>query len=109
MPTTNTTNTTMKNKYNHEFNASMKPDGLHIKINGETRLIVENDPDDLVMRVPSDGYSHPAPLMFSIDDAIQELFGSLDRQQYLGLSTILSMVIFSGFEEQEKFLHTTAQ
>jgi len=93
----------------HEFNASMKADGLHIKMDGELVLIVENDPDDLVMRVPSDGNSHPAPLMFSVDDAIQELFGSLDRQQYLGLSTILSMVIFSGFEEQEKLLHTTAQ
>ena len=102
-------NTIKKKPMEHEFNASMKPDGLHIKMDGELVLIVENDPDDLVMRVPSDGYSHPAPLMFSVDDAIQELFGSLDRQQYLGLSTILSMVIFSGFEEQEKFLHTTAQ
>jgi len=102
-------NTIKKKPMEHEFNASMKADGLHIKMDGELVLIVENDPDDLVMRVPSDGYSHPAPLMFSVDDAIQELFGSLNRQQYLGLSTILSMVIFSGFEEQEKFLHTTAQ
>ena len=102
-------NTIKKKPMEHEFNASMKADGLHIKMDGELVLIVENDPDDLVMRVPSDGYSHPAPLMFSVDAAIQELFGSLNRQQYLGLSTILSMVIFSGFEEQEKFLHTTAQ
>ena len=102
-------NTIKKKPMEHEFNASMKADGLHIKMDGELVLIVENDPDDLVMRVPSNGCSHPAPLMFSVDDAIQELFGSLDRQQYLGLSTILSMVIFSGFEEQEKFLHTTAQ
>ena len=93
----------------HEFNASMKPEGLHVSIDGELALIVDNDPDDLIMRIPSDGYSHPAPLMFSIDAAIQELFGSLDRQQYLGLSTILSMVIFSGFDEQSKFINRVSQ
>lgn len=93
----------------HEFNASMKPEGLHVSIDGELALIVDNDPDDLIMRIPSDGYSHPAPLMFSIDAAIQELFGSLDRQQYLGLSTILSMVIFSAFDEQSKFINRVSQ
>lgn len=93
----------------HEFNASMKPEGLHVSIDGELALIVDNDPDDLIMRIPSDGFSHPAPLMFSIDAAIQELFGSLDRQQYLGLSTILSMVIFSGFDEQSKFINRVSQ
>ena len=93
----------------HEFNASMKPEGLHVSIDGELALIVDNDPDDLIMRIPSDGYSHPAPLMFSIDAAIQELFGSLDRQQYLGLSTILSMVIFSAFDEQSKFVNRISQ
>ena len=93
----------------HEFNASMKPEGLHVSIDGELALIVDNDPDDLIMRIPSDGYSHPAPLMFSIDAAIQELFGSLDRQQYLGLSTILSKVIFSGFDEQSKFINRVSQ
>lgn len=94
---------------NSNFTATMNPDGLHILIDGETRLIVDNDPDDLVMRIPSDGYSHPAPLMFSIDAAIQELFGSLNRQQYLGLSTILSICIFSAFEEQDKFANTVSQ
>ena len=93
----------------HEFNASMKPEGLHVSIDGELALIVDNDPDDLIMRIPSDGYSHPAPLMFSVDAAIQELFGSLDRQQYLGLSAILSMVIFSGFDEQSKFINRVSQ
>ena len=93
----------------HEFNASMKPEGLHVSIDGELALIVDNDPDDLIMRIPSDGFSHPAPLMFSIDAAIQELFGSLDRQQYLGLSTILSMVIFSAFDEQSKFINRVSQ
>ena len=93
----------------HEFNASMKPEGLHVSIDGELALIVDNDPDDLIMRIPSDGYSHPALLMISIDAAIQELFGSLDRQQYLGLSTILSMVIFSAFDEQSKFINRVSQ
>ena len=97
------------NTMEHEFNASMKPEGLHVSIDGELALIVDNDPDDLIMRIPSDGYSHPAPLMFSIDAAIQELFGSLDRQQYLGLSTILSMVIFSAFDEQSKFINRVSQ
>ena len=99
----------MRNTMEHEFNASMKPEGLHVSIDGELALIVDNDPDDLIMRIPSDGYSHPAPLMFSVDAAIQELFGSLDRQQYLGLSTILSMVIFSAFDEQSKFVNRVSQ
>ena len=99
----------MKSNLQHEFNTSMKPEGLHVEIDGELALIVENDTDDLVMRIPSCGCCPQAPLLFSIDAAIQELFGSLDRQQYLGLTTILSLVIFSGFEEQDKFINRISQ
>lgn len=87
-----------------EITARMKPEGVHVLVNGELALVVDNDPDDLVMRTPSDGY-----LMFKIDDAVSELFGSLDRQEQLGLNVILAVVIFSAFEEQEKFINTISQ
>jgi len=92
-----------------EITARMKPDGLHVFVDEELALIVENDPDDLVLRTPSNGCIGSPHLMFSIDDAVTELFGALDRQNQLGLNVILSVVIFSAFEEQEKFTRTISQ
>lgn len=87
-----------------EITARMKPDGVHVYVDGELELTVENDPYDLVMRIPSTGF-----LMFKVDDAVTEIFGALNTQEYLGLVTLLGMVIYTAFEEQDKFLQTTAQ
>lgn len=87
-----------------EITTRMKPDGVHVYVDGELELIVENDREDLIMRTPSNGY-----LMHRVDDAVTEIFGPLDRQEQLGLVVILGVTIFSAFEEQDKFINTIAQ
>ena len=84
----------------------MKPDGVHVYLDGELKLIVDNDPDDLIIRTPFNGSSHT---MFSLDEAVTEVFGAVDRQQQLGLTTLLGICIFSCFEEQDNFVNRISQ
>ena len=87
-----------------EIVTRMKPEGVHVIVNDTLELIVENDPFDLVMRVPSDG-----SLMFTLDEAVSHIFGSLNRQDYLGMVTLLGIVIFSAFEEQLDYVNRISQ
>jgi hypothetical protein len=93
---------------NSEITATMEVDGVHILVDGELKLIVENDPYDLLIRTPSDEFS-VGRLMFSIDDAVDEVFGALERQEYLGTVAIISVTVFSMFEEQNKYINTISQ
>jgi len=92
-----------------DITTQMRADGVHVFVNDELALIVENDPDELIIRTPSDGFAGSSHLMFSVDEAVEEVFGALDRQQKLGLNVILSVCIFSQFEEQDKFVNRISQ
>ena len=86
----------------------MEADGVHIHVDGELKLIVENDPYDLVIRTPTDD-SCASRLMFTLGDAVDEVFGAVSRQEHLGLVATLAITTFSMFEEQEKFTNTLSQ
>lgn len=94
------------NADNIYIKTKMKHDGVHVFIDGELKLIVDNDPDDLIIRTPSSGSSRT---MFSVDDAVVEVFGACDRQEQLGLVALLSMCIFSSFEDQSEFINRISQ
>lgn len=98
----------MRSNLDTEITASMEVDGVHIHVDGGLRLIVENDPYDLLIRTPADD-SYSGRLMFSLDDAVDEVFGSVTRQEHLGLVATLAITTFSMFEEQEKFTNTLSQ
>ena len=99
----------MKSNLDVEIRTTMEVDGIHLFVNEELVLIVDNDPVDLVMRTPSDGSLGNSRTMFSVDDAVEEIFGANDTQRHLGLVTILSLCIFSALEEQNKFINRISQ
>lgn len=96
----------MNIKDNIYIKTKMKTEGVHVYIDGELKLIVDNDPEDLIIRTPSSGYSHT---MFSVDEAVTEVFGAVDRQEQLGLVALLSVCIFSSFEDQDDFINRISQ
>ena len=99
----------MKSNLDIEVRTAMEVDGVHLFVNEELVLLIDNDPDDLVMRTPSDGSLGTSRTMFSVDDAVEEIFGANPTQRHLGLVTIISVCIFSAFEEQNKFINRISQ
>ena len=99
----------MKSNLDIEIRTTMETDGVHLFVNEELVLIIDNDPEDLVMRTPSDGFLGSSRTMFRVDDAVEEIFGANSTQRHLGLVTIISMCIFSALEEQDKFIHRISQ
>jgi hypothetical protein len=98
----------MRSDLETEITASMEVDGVHIHVDGELKLIVDNDPYDLLIRTPADD-SYAGRLMFSLSDAVEEVFGAVSRQEHLGLVATLAITTFSMFEEQEKFTNQLSQ
>jgi len=98
----------MKSNLDTEISASMEVDGVHIHVDGELRLIIENDPYDLLIRTPTDD-ACSGRLMFTLGDAVDEVFGSVTRQEHLGLVATLAITSFSMFEEQEKHINQISQ
>jgi len=99
----------MKSNLDIEVRTTMEVDGVHLFVNEELVLLIDNDPEDLVMRTPSDGSLGTSRTMFSVDDAVEEIFGANPTQRHLGLVTIISLCIFSAFEEQNKFVNRISQ
>ena len=99
----------MKSNLDVEIRTAMKVDGIHLFVNEELVLIIDNDPEDLVMRTPSNGCLSCSRTMFSVDDAVEEIFGANPTQRHLGLVTIISLCIFSAMEEQDRFINRISQ
>ena len=100
----------MKSNLDIEVRTTMEVDGVHLFVNEELVLLIDNDPEDLVMRTPPlNGCIGDSRTMFSVDDAVEEIFGANPTQRHLGLVTIISLCIFSALEEQNKFINRISQ
>lgn len=91
-----------------DVRARMKVDGVHVYMNEDLVMIVDNDPDDLIIRIPSPICS-PSKTVFSIEEALEYIDPPRNRQDMLGMTALFGICIFSCFEEQENFLSRISQ
>lgn len=91
-----------------DVSASMKPDGVHVLMNGGLVMIVDNDPDDLIIRIPSP-ICIPSKTVFTIEDALEYIDPPRSRQDMLGMTTLFGICIFSCFEEQLDYVNRISQ
>jgi len=89
---------TMSTLSDFTITANMDVDGVHVTVNDCLSMIVDNDPDDLIIRLP-----HLGERVHSVEEAVSIIFGATNRQEHLGMCALLSICIFQCFEDQGTF------